>query len=252
MLAVTRKNQIKEIIIERKSITVTELSKKFKVTEETIRRDLKALEDENFLTRTYGGAFIQSGVENNINTSIREFAYVDSKEKIATISRSRINNGDSIFLDSSTTALFIAKAIVNMRLTVVTNSLLIINQLQDCENIRLISVGGTLARDHKAFQGIPVLDALSTYYFDKAFMSCRTLSMTQGITDSTEAGAGIRRKLLQHSNEIYLVVDHSKFDHNSFITICDFTPLTGIITDKPLSNDWQIFLSQNNTLLLTE
>ncbi len=83
MLAVTRKAKIKDIILEKKSVTVTELSKIFSVTEETIRRDLKQLEDDGFLTRTYGGAFIQDGVENNVELTIRETAYMESKQAIA-------------------------------------------------------------------------------------------------------------------------------------------------------------------------
>ena len=80
MLAVTRKSEIKDIVLEKKSVTVTELAKIFSVTEETIRRDLKQLESEGFLTRTYGGAFIQDGVENNIDLSIRETAYLKNKQ----------------------------------------------------------------------------------------------------------------------------------------------------------------------------
>ncbi len=62
MLALTRKNKIKEIILEKKNVTVSELSRQFSVTEETIRRDLKALEEAGVLTRTYGGAFFKGGV----------------------------------------------------------------------------------------------------------------------------------------------------------------------------------------------
>ena len=142
MLAVTRKSEIKDIVLEKKSVTVTELAKIFSVTEETIRRDLKQLESEGFLTRTYGGAFIQDGVENNIDLSIRETAYLKNKQAIASRCRELIHNGDSIFLDSSTTTLTIAKAINDMRLTVVTNSLMIINELCDKANIHLIAIGG--------------------------------------------------------------------------------------------------------------
>ena len=152
MLAVTRKTKIKEIILERKSITVLELAKRFSVTEETIRRDFKQLEDEGFLTRTYGGAFIQDGVANNIDLTIRETAYTENKQNIAEKCQNIINNGDSIFLDSSTTALQIAKAIKNMRLTVSSNSLLIINELCEKENIHLVTLGGTYLPDNKALQ----------------------------------------------------------------------------------------------------
>lgn len=250
MLAVTRKNKIKDILIERKSITVTELSKTFDVTEETIRRDLKFLEDEGFLTRTYGGAFIQSGVENNVTVELREVAYTKSKDAIAKECRKLIHNGDSIFLDASTTALFVARAISDMRLTVVTNSLLIIDQLTELDNIRVVCIGGTLSRDHKAFQGNATIQALDDLYLDKTFMSCRSLSMEHGITDSSEGMAMIRQKLLKRSNEIYLIADYSKFDKTSFIHICDFDNLTGIVTDKVLNQEWKNFLIKKNTTFI--
>ncbi len=250
MLAVTRKNKIKDILIERKSITVTELSKTFDVTEETIRRDLKFLEDEGFLTRTYGGAFIQSGVENNVTVELREVAYTKSKEAIAKECRKLIHNGDSIFLDASTTALFVARAVSNMRLTIVTNSLLIVNQLADLDNIRVVCVGGTFSKDHKAFQGNMTIQALDNLYLDKTFMSCRSISMAHGITDSSEGQAMIHQKLLQRSNEVYLIADYSKFDRTSFIHICNFDHLTGILTDKVLSQEWKDFLLNQKTTFI--
>ena len=249
MLAVTRKNKIKDLITERKSITVTELSKKFEVTEETIRRDLKTLEDENFLTRTYGGAFIQSGVKNEVNLSIREVAYIDSKKAIASQCRKLIHNGDSIFLDSSTTALFIAKAIRDMRLTIVTNSLLVVDQLADCENIQLICIGGTLSRNYKSFNGATAIQSLSNFFLDKTFMSCRSLCIEHGITDSSEGLAVIRQKLLKHSNEVYVIADYSKFDKTSFIYICGFSQITGLVTDKPLRQEWRDHLAECKTAL---
>lgn len=249
MLAITRKGKIKDILTEKKSITVTELSRQFEVTEETIRRDLKALEDEGFLSRTYGGAFIQTGVENNVSLSIREVAYVDSKKIIAKRCRSLIHNGDSIFLDTSTTALFVAKAISDMRLTVVTNSLLVLDQLQDCENIRLVCIGGVLSRDYKSFNGNSTLQALENFYLDKTFMSCRSLSMDHGITDSTEALATIRQKLITHSNEVYVIADYSKFNKTSFIRICGYSELTGVITDRPPHVKWKGFLEEQRTQL---
>lgn len=246
MLAVTRKARIKEIILEKKNITVLELSKLFSVTEETIRRDFKQLEDEGFLTRTYGGAFIQYGVGNNVDLTIRETAYIENKQNIAHKCRKLINNGDSIFLDSSTTAYQIAKAVKNMRLTVASNSLLIINELCEKDNIHLVALGGTYLPEDKAFYGSITLKNLEQYYFDKVFMSCRSLSMEHGITDSHEPTASIRQSLIKRSQKIYIVADFSKFDSTSFLKISDFAPVTGLITDKPLSREWQDFLSEQN------
>ena len=246
MLAVTRKGKIKEIILEKKSITVLELSKFFSVTEETIRRDLKQLEDEGFLTRTYGGAFIQDGVGNNVDLTIRETAYIENKQNIAEKCREIIKNGDSIFLDSSTTAYQIAKAVKNMRLTVASNSLLIINEPCERENIHLVTLGGAYLPDDKAFCGNVTLKNLEQYYFDKVFMSCRSLSMEHGITDSHEPTASIRQSLIKRSQKVYIVADFSKFDKTSFLTISDFAPVTGLVTDKPLNQKWLDFLSEQN------
>ena len=107
MLAVARKTQIKDILLEKKSVTVVELSKRFSVTEETIRKDLQQLENEGFLSRTYGGAFIQDGALNDIDLTLRETAYVESKEAIADKCAELIHHGDSVFLDASTTATFL-------------------------------------------------------------------------------------------------------------------------------------------------
>lgn len=242
MLAVTRKAEIKEIILEKKSVTVTELSKLFSVTEETIRRDLKHLESEGFLTRTYGGAFIQDGVENNVALTIRETIYLKSKQAIAKKCTEFIHHGDSIFLDSSTTALAIAKAIRDMRLTVVTNSLLIINELCEQENIRLVSVGGTYTARDKAFNGLITSANLETFYLDRAFMSCRSLSIEHGITDSLESVATVRQIMIRRSKNVYLVADFSKFDNTSFIFISDYKDITGIVTDRQLDGRWKDFL----------
>lgn len=246
MLAVTRKSKIKDLILEKKSVTVTDLANKFSVTEETVRRDLKQLESEGFLTRTYGGAFIQDGVENTVDLSIRETTFIRSKQAIATCCRKLIHNGDSIFLDSSTTALAIAKAVSDMRLTIVTNSLMIINELCDCANIHLVCIGGNYTPSDKAFNGHITQMNLETFFLDKAFMSCRSLSIEHGVTDSLEHVAAVRKALVGRSEEIYLVADFSKFDKTSFIYITDFDEITGIITDRKLDSNWINFLKSHN------
>lgn len=249
MLAVTRKSEIRDLILEKKSVTVTELAREFSVTEETIRRDLKQLESEGFLTRTYGGAFIQDGVENNVDLSIRETAYLKSKQAIANRCRHIIHNGDSIFLDSSTTTLAIAKVVSDMRLTVVTNSLLVINELCDKPNIHLVCIGGNYTPRDKAFNGLSTSASLTTFYLDKTFMSCRSLSMDHGITDSLESVAAVRQSLVARSKEVYLVADFSKFDKTSFIHITDFDSITGLVTDRNLNSQWMDFLDKHNVVL---
>jgi len=239
MLAITRKNEIKDILLEKKNVTVTELSKRFKVTEETIRRDLQQLENEGFLCRTYGGAFIQDGVQNDVALPLRETAFIDSKEKIGFECSKLIHHGDTIFLDASTTATFIAKHIKNMRLTVVTNSLMVIDQLKGQEDIHLVVIGGTYSSKSKAFNGRATTDALKNYFVDKTFMSCRSVSLDHGITDSNEELASIRQTLLGVSDKIYLIADFSKINKTSFVHICDFTDIDAIVSDYEFTDEWK-------------
>lgn len=238
MLSVTRRQKIKELILEKKSATVSELSKMFSVTDETIRRDLSCLEKDGVLMRSYGGAFIQTGVENQIDSNIRSTVYVENKTVIAQKCKRIIHNGDVIFLDNSTTAYYVAKQIDHMRLTIVTNSLSITNLLGNDENIRLIMVGGFYSPKEQAFYGSNTQEAMEKYYFDKAFLSCRTLSIENGVTDSYDQWAQVRKTIIERSKERYLLADFSKFNQTSFIRVCGFEKIDAIITDKPLGPDW--------------
>ena len=246
MLAIERRACIKETIQEQKSVAVSDLARRFDVTEETIRRDLKVLESQGVLTRTYGGAFIQGGAINEVDVTLRETSYVDAKRQIAAQCLQLIRNGDSIFLDSSTTALEIARAIRDMRLTVLTNSLLIADVLSHSESIRLQVIGGVLQPQSMSFLGEAALAALAPYYVDSAFVSCRSVSLDRGITDSNEQSAAFRR-----AGRVYLVADHTKFGQTSFVQICGFDALAGIVTDQPLSAPWH-WMAQERKLLLLE
>lgn len=246
MLAITRKGRIRDIISEKKSATVSELAVKFDVTEETIRRDLKFLGDEGFLQRTYGGAYILEGVQNEIALPIRENAYADSKIAIAKHCKNLIKNGDSIFLGSSTTALFVAERIKNLRITVITNSLKITNIFLGLSNIRLVTIGGMLDNTTMSFLGANSVKCLEQYYMDKAFVSCRHLCTVHGLTDVSEQTAAIRRLAMSHANEVFLIADHSKLNKTSFVKISDFSPVTSFVTDKNLDSDWTNFLKDKN------
>lgn len=250
MLAVERKALIKEIVLEKKSVVVSDLSQQFAVTEETIRRDLKALEAEGFLTRTYGGAFIQEGAINDVNLSVRETAYIENKKQIAAQCLPLVNHGDAVFLDGSTTALEAARALQGMHITVLTNSLLIADLLAKSQDIRLMMVGGTLYPQSMCFFGSTTLEILSTYYVDTAFISCRSLDLQNGVTDSAEQNAAVRKKIVTRAGRTYLLADHTKFNRTSFLKICDFQELCGIITDRALSLEWHEMADTNHLELL--
>lgn len=243
MLAITRLNAIKEIIRQQKSVLVSELAPRFDVTEETIRRDLKKLEDEGLVTRVYGGAYSTGGVQNDVNISLRQTILVDEKRAIARRCLPSITNGDSIFLDCSTTVLELAQLLTQYSLTVITNSLKVADCMAPCNDIRLILVGGTLHHTSMSFLGQGACAALGNYYVDKAFVSCRSLSMKHGITDSNEEQSVLRRVAIQSSNQVFLLADHTKFDTTSFSKIAALEEIGTLVTDRPLTPEWQAYMN---------
>ncbi len=244
MLPVTRRSRIKQIVMEKKSVVVSDLSMTFNVTEETIRRDLKILEEEGLLQRTYGGAYILDGVQNEVNVELREKVFVSNKKNIAKKAKKLVNNGDSIFLDNSTTAFYVADELKDMRVTVITNSYKILSTLCNISGINLIVTGGAYYPQSRAFLGSMCAKAISNYNVDIAFVSCRTLSMDKGITDASEELAFLRRTIISHAAKSYIIADYSKFNKPSFINTCGFEEISGIITDSKLPKEWGTFLAQ--------
>ncbi len=239
MLAIARRNAILELLREQQSVNVTQLAASLGVATETIRRDLKELEAAGQLIRTHGGAYITDGVQNDINVSARSVIRKPEKKEIARKCAQLINTGDSIFLDASTTDWFIAQELLEKHITVITNSLKVADILSVSPSIKLILAGGNYAPHTMSFAGEQTIEDLSRYYVDKAFLSCRTVHMEFGVTDSNEGEALVRRTMLRRSHSAYLAVDHSKLDGVSFLTICPLEDLTGVICDRPLTPVWQ-------------
>ncbi|MCI1664769.1 MAG: DeoR/GlpR family DNA-binding transcription regulator [Atopobiaceae bacterium] len=238
MIAGVRRQKIRDIVLEKKSATVTDLARQFSVTDETIRRDLKALEADGILNRSYGGAFIASGVENLVDANIRTGTYVDSKTTIAQLCRPLVQNGDTLFLDNSTTNYYVAKEIQDMRVTILTNNMMIMSLCAKHDNIHLVAMGGDYSSTEKAYYGSITVNNLETHFVDKAFISCRSLSLENGITDSTDRWTLVRKSALSHAQKTYVVADFSKFDMTSYVRLCDFDQIDGVITDKPLRKEW--------------
>lgn len=246
MLAITRRNAIKDQLMERKSVTITDLAQKLNVTKETIRRDLRLMEEHGELIRTHGGAYILDGVQNDIDINMRQVIKTQEKTTIAEKCSALIQPGDSIFLDGSTTCWFVAQRLLGQNLTVLTNSLQIATILSQSPSIQLISIGGRFAPSNLCFIGDNTCRALSNYFVDKAFLSCRSISRAHGITDISEDYAAIHRLVVERSNKSYLVVDNSKLDNTSFAYTCPLTSVDAVICDAPWSEPWQEYFRTHN------
>lgn len=244
MLSIERQERIKNAFLEKKNLTVAELSAMFDVSFETIRRDLRVLEKNGVISKTYGGAMLRQRVKTAADFQALSHVMVEAKEKMATTALQFIAPGDCIYIGFSTTCTHIAALIDNIPITVLTNSLAVMNILSKKDRISLFAGGGCWDAQNCAFMGRTAIDTLAQFHLDKAFLSCRALDMEAGLSDKTEVESDMRRRVIESSNEVYLLVDNSKFNKMTFVKTCGYNRITAVITDVPLTEQWQIFLEK--------
>jgi len=237
MFVAERQRKIVEIVNDRKSIRVSELSGIFSVTEETIRRDLEKLEREDQLSRSHGGALRKEKVEQNeIPYFEREITNINEKKEIALLAAKQIKKGDKVILDASSTAWYMAKVLKDMPVTVVTNSIRVAMELSTKRQITVISIGGTLLSKSLSFVGPLAETSLSNYHVNKAFISCHSFHLSYGISDSNELQARIKKKMIECAKEVYIMVDHTKVGQQAFAYINSTSVIDNVITDSKISN----------------
>lgn len=234
-----RLDSIKSIIRQEKKVIVTELSKHFSVTEETIRRDLDKLEEEGLVTRTYGGAVLNADkMIEGIQYYKRATINADAKKKIAKNVLKEIGNSLTIGLDSSTTAFEVASLLKDREdITIITNSVPILNELAQSK-VNILSIGGMLNKNSLSLQGYVAKDALKNYNIDIALISCKGISLEQGASDTDEMEADIKKEMLAHANRIILMADDSKFDQVAFVKIANLNVFNLIVTNRKPRQDW--------------
>lgn len=252
MLAVERRHKIVMQIQEEKKVLVQELAVKFSVTEETIRRDLEKLEDQGILKRTYGGAIVNEGTNVDMPLDMREVINKEGKINIAERVEEEIKDGDTIMLDSSSTAYYVAKCLrkSNKRVTLITNSLKVITDLQDYKNINLILAGGVFRESSKSFTGKWAQSIIRNYYVNKAIICCKGMDIERGVMDSNEEEAEVKKVMVNSANKVILVVDSIKFDKSSFVNIVQFKDIDYIYTDKDVDDKWKKVLKNNKIELI--
>ncbi|SCP96668.1 DeoR/GlpR family DNA-binding transcription regulator [Anaerobium acetethylicum] len=239
MLAIERKNEILAILQKEQRVLVSELSQKYEVTEETIRRDLEKLEKEGFVKKTYGGAVLNTNTNIDLPLRIREKTNKKEKQIIAKMVSNLIDDGDTIMLDSSSTSLMIARNLKQLKnLTVITNSVEVLLELAGNKGITVISTGGTLRDSTMSLVGRNAERTLQNFNVDKVVLSCKGVSIDKGITESNEAETEIKSRMRECAKMMILAIDSSKFDFISFVTAMDFRKGDIVVTDVMPDEKW--------------
>lgn len=251
MLAAERRNEILTILKDEGRVIVADLSRKYDVTEETIRRDLEKLENDGYAERTYGGAVLRGSEKDEVPFLMRKRENVEAKMRIASVLSQMINDGDRIMLDASTTALFVARQIRDKKnITVITNSIEILLELSDIPDWKVLSTGGSLKGRALSLLGYQAERMVDGFFVDKAIISCKGVDLYKGFTDSNELDAGIKKQMLNSATKRIMAVDNAKFNHLSFTQVVDFSGIDVLATDKKLSPEWETRLAQSDVEIL--
>lgn len=239
MLVEERKEKIIQILEKDGNIKVSHLTKLFNVSLQTIRRDLETLEADDLIKKVYGGAILNKEKIQDITHSTREKQSLMEKEEIAEIAVKLIEEGDSIALNDSTTNLAIAKKLKEKfkKLTIISNSLLIITELSNVEGFNVILAGGILNIKEQAFFGEITKRILDAFIIDKAFISVSGFSLRTGITDYPLEEVQIQKKLLDISQKSIILADSSKLESTSLIKVRDVSDVDILVTDSNVSSE---------------
>ena len=228
-----RLEEITRLVNQKGTIRVSDIVKLLNVTDMTVRRDLVELEEQGVLTKIHGGA------RSNKAFQYREYSHAEkhiqnkeAKQAIASKAAQLIEDGETIFLGPGTTVAFLAEALNNQRLTVITNCMPVFTLLmaKKTEDFQVFLLGGEYRQVTEAFVGEITNTSLEKLRFSKMFFSGNGVRDGEVMT-STLAEAYTQNLALKHSLEKYLLLDSSKIGKDDFTSFCKLRDLTALITD---------------------
>jgi DeoR/GlpR family transcriptional regulator of sugar metabolism len=230
-MKIQRQAQIRKLVEEKHRVTVDELSRALAVSKATIRRDLDEMNGEAF-QRTHGGIVSRISVSAELPIIQRGNENSELKKKIGRAAAALIRPGETLFISSGSTALEVARALpTGMRLTVISNSLPVINILTGRLNIELIAIGGLVRQDELSMIGHTAEIALREFRADHAFMGMRAIHPEIGFTNDYVPEILTDRTILGIASRITVVADHSKFGRVYSVFVAPVTAVNTIVTD---------------------
>lgn len=226
-----RRNQILQHLINEKTLSVEQLSALLRVSIPTIRRDLLVLEEENQIIRYHGGAKI---MDESIYCPY--VPYKSQKEAIAYEACKYIEDGDTIFINTSSTALLILKFLKNKQVTVITNNIKAAFIERD-PSISIILTGGEVRIPKETLVGEAALQNIQNIRAHKCFLGCSGIN--KNLNTSVLQEAAINDKMQKHTlGDIFILADASKIGrHHSFVS-SDLSKITYLITDTQADKEY--------------
>ena len=247
-----RRDRILEALEKHGYLSVADLADMMFVSIPTIRRDLTVLENEGSLVRTHGGASYLSDFAAASPFSLRYRENVEQKRMIARTAAKLVSNGDSLFLDSSSTSQVLVQQFPeDISLTVLTNAMFIAREFSGRKNVRVEIPGGTYDPKHEAVFEAPAVDFIKKRNADWFFFSCNGYDAKKGATSSTHLDGPVKRMMHENATKTVLLIDHSKESKICYYHLFNWDEIDYLVTDKPLPSELQEVCEACGTTIMT-
>lgn len=231
-----RVERIMQILRQNGSVSVNELAEIFQVSGATIRTDLAKMDKAGMLTRTHGGAIMNSPVLRE--TLLTERMHTDKKRLIAQRALQFIHERSIILMDTGTTMAALAQALVQSRLeelTVFTNDLEVIRILEEKENFTLTLLGGKVRNRFHYCYGSSLQQELADYHFSTVFLATSALHEVYGLTTENIELANIKSEMVRTADKVILLADSSKMGNVQLRKFASLSEIDTLIMDDGLS-----------------
>ncbi len=246
MTTYVRRKSLIDLLRKQPGLRVAELAKALDVSDGTVRNDLNALEEEKRLVRVHGGAVLNEQDQFKNNSFLLRFQKnAAAKLAIAREAAVLVNDGDSILLDASSTAYYLAQALSDRRkLRVMTNGFEVARELAQNSSNTVILIGGVVNNDSSSVTGLLSEQIIAEMHIEKSFFSCSGFSFERGMTEVHFAEAQLKRKAIESSRQVIALVDSSKFGKDDLTPFAHTDQIAQLISDTGLSPEWREKLKQ--------
>ena len=237
MLPTERHKKILTLLASKEIVTIPEFIETFKISIETVRRDLNTLDKNGKIKKVYGGAKLVDTISDEPDLKNRMTYKTQEKKAIARKCCEFIDDGDCIFIDSGSTTYQISNFLLGKKnLTIITNSIPVANQLIDTEN-EIILLGGHVRHQERSVVTTDYLFNFSELNIQKSFICAGGITIANGLSDFDIQEVITRKSIIERSKEIYVAVDSTKFDHDVTINVAPLSKIDYLITDANLNSN---------------
>jgi DeoR/GlpR family transcriptional regulator of sugar metabolism len=232
VLAETRRAAIADLLRSTGSVTVGALEERFGISSMTARRDLADLERQGLARRTHGGAVLPAIAGHEDSFVARVETAPEAKHALARAAVATLAPRQSVFLDSSSTAYFVAQRIIEegLELTIITNSLPVMELVGTATtpNVELIGVGGSLRPLTRSFVGPFAVHTVLGHFADRLFLSVKGVTRDGALTDADPLEAEVKATMIAHAEEAVLLIDDSKLQARGLNAVGSVADLAGV------------------------